>query len=35
MRKAFGGDLATAVTDIVNGFPLQKIIICFANETGK
>ncbi|KAJ8928413.1 hypothetical protein NQ314_019002, partial [Rhamnusium bicolor] len=33
MRNEYGGDLATAVFDIINGFPLQKISVCFDNHT--
>lgn len=35
LRRKFGGDLPTAVYDMVEGFPLKKLAIVYDNKTGK
>lgn len=35
LRRKFGGDLPTAVYDMVEGFPLNELAIAYDNHTGK
>lgn len=35
LRRKFGGDLPTAVYDVVDGFPISELAIAFDNHTGE
>lgn len=35
LRRKFGGDLPTAVFDVVEGFPISELAIAYDNHTGK
>lgn len=35
LRRKFGGDLPTAVYDMVEGYPITKLAIAYDNHTGK
>lgn len=35
LRRKFGGDLPTAIYDMVEGFPLNELAIGYDNHTGK
>lgn len=35
LRRKFGGDLPTAICDVVEGFPITELAIAFDNHTGR